>query len=119
MTTRSAFALIALLQLSACSSSWTASLRLRNADGAPPERLEVTMRSALGDEFHGVMEGNCLDVRIRQSPKLPNRITITIADAHGNLLGEAQTNDLARDDFVIPLRGRTEVVTAAPGQKCQ
>jgi hypothetical protein len=118
MTTRSAFGLIVLLQLSACSSSWTASLRLRSADGAPHKRLQVTMRSSLGDEFHGVLEGACLDVRIRQSPKLPNRITITIADADGNLLGEARTNDLAKEGFDIPLGEGKGVVTAAPGQKC-
>jgi hypothetical protein len=107
-----------LLLLAACSSNWTAALELKLAPGAVRQPLSVTLHSTLGGEFSGVLAGDCLEVRIRQSPKLKNQISIHILDAQGRVLGTASTNDLANRDIEIAL-AEQGVVTVRPGIRCR
>lgn len=88
-------------------------MQLQGTGRSAPKGLVVTMTSSLGDHFQGVLAGGCIDARIRQSPKLPNRINITIADAEGKVLGSAAANDLVNRPFAIALdRGGAVGVTA-------
>lgn len=91
---------------------------MKSAAQAHSRGFVVSMSSSLGDHFQGALDEGCVDARIRQSPKLPNRITITVTDAHGGIVGSAVTNDLARVAFDIPLASGT-VLTVTPGGSCK
>lgn len=107
-----------LLLLAGCSNSWTAALQLERAPGAARQPLTVKLRSTLGDEFSGVLTGDCLEARIRQSPKLKNQISITVYDASGKLLGAGTTHDLANRPFEIALDD-AGALAIRPGVRCR
>jgi len=113
-----AASLLLLSLLAGCSNNWTAALQLKLDAGSARQPLTVRLHSSLGDEFTGLLDGDCLEVRIWQSSKLNNRISITVLDAKGQTLGSASTNDLANRAFDIPLAG-TGTVTVQPGAKCR
>jgi len=106
-----------MLGLAACSPDWKASMRLQGVGAAGQRQLAVTVESAIGDRFQGALVGGCVDVRVPQSPKLPNRIAITIADAGGRVVGRAATNDLANQPFTIALDGGA-AVAVTPNAAC-
>jgi hypothetical protein len=112
-----AFELVAALCIAGCSSQWHASMELRQAPSAP-QPLQVKLTSALGDEQDSSLADRCVQVNIHQSPKLPNRITITVADRNGKMLGQAQTNDLANRPFTIVLEGGGQILIT-PGRRCE
>lgn len=116
MKMRFALGLLVALCLAGCTSEWRASVELGPAPtGAPP--LAVKLKSALGDELVSSLGSRCVNVSISQSPKLPNRIAITIVDRNGTVLGRAMTHDLAGQPFTIPLDGGG-TVTVSPGRLC-
>jgi hypothetical protein len=112
---RAGAGLLVLLALAGCSYHWDASMRLK---GAARPGLVVSMTSSLGDHFQAPLAGGCVDARIRQSPKLPNRITITVTGADGKVVGTALTNDLDRRPFEIALAGGG-AITVTPGAACK
>lgn len=109
--------LLAMLALSACSYHWDASARVKQTGRANGQGMTIKLSSQLGDHFEGKLVNGCADVSIRQSPKRPNRITITVTDAAGATIGTATSNDLAQRPFDIPLsNGALMLVT--PGEAC-
>lgn len=111
------FGLVAALSIGGCSSQWRASMELRQAPAAA-QPLQVKLRSTLGDAQDTSLADRCVEVTIYQSPKLPNRINITVADRSGKMLGQAQTNDLANRPFTIALDGGGEILIT-PGRRCE
>lgn len=106
------------LSVAGCSNSWTAAIVRTPAPGSAPAPLTIRLKSTLGDEFSGVLEGNCLQVRIGQSTKLKNEITIQVLDSSGQLLGSAVTHDLANRQFELAVKHSTSLLVR-PGQHCR
>ncbi|MBC7500108.1 MAG: hypothetical protein H7315_06385 [Herminiimonas sp.] len=111
--------MLAMLVLPACSNHWNASMRFVGNAEAASRGLKMSTTSALGDHFPAVLVGDCADVRIPQSPKLPNKIMITVTDANDQIIGSAITHDLARRSFVIPLTGVSATIEVTPGSTCK
>lgn len=111
-------AIMTMVLLSACSDHWKASMKLVGGSEAVSGSLRITMTSALGDHLPPLLVTDCVDVRIRQSPKLPNKITINVIDANGQIVGSAITHDLARRNFVISLIDVNASIHVAPGAAC-
>ena len=74
MIDRFAIGFLFILTLSACSNHWTASIEMKDPEHELNTFLTVKLSSSLGDQFEGKIDNNCIDVHIRQSSKLPNKI---------------------------------------------
>ncbi|MET3130594.1 hypothetical protein AAKU55_000851 [Oxalobacteraceae bacterium GrIS 1.11] len=107
-----------LLSLSACSYQWCATIELTPAEPAPAIALSARLVNSLGDQFSTGLAAKCTQVTIRQHPKLPNKVEITIVDANGHWMGGVTTHDLANRQIVIPLKEINRVALVTPGGKC-
>ena len=110
---------LALAGLASCSYQWTASVQVKLAHGQQHVPLQVLLTSSLGDHVSIKLDDDCIDVRIRQHPKLPNKINISIYDATGALVGATSTHDLANQKIEIPLTNINGLVVITPSKKCR